>query len=323
MFGKDDSEGQVSQDAQGEGSRGVKKQNFTFSSLIFKKAIGSQTGVITSLCILDETRMASSVGKIIEIFEMNTFQCELILKGHYDTVFSIAKVDTNKLASSSIKVIKIWDLQDKKNLCIKTIQAHISLIYKIIKLADKNFCSCSNDKTIKVWDFGDYKCQYTLTEHTGPVLSVIELHTKRYIVSGSEDNSVRFWDTINAFKCEKVIKGIRCCWNNSFTEFGNSKLIVGGIKYIAIINVQTFQVESVVQEYQLGSVFSILILPNNTAFCGCSEGKFCQLDLNACRVLEIAKKMQMGNVNVIIEGFGYLLTASNDKSICLWEFSSV
>lgn len=79
--------------------------------------------------------------------------------------------------------------------------------------------------------------------HTKSVVSIIQIKDNR-LVSASLDKTIRFWD-LKTYKCEKehTIDDVKCFDNYSliYVEEKNI-LIVGGKKFIKIINVNEYQV---------------------------------------------------------------------------------
>jgi WD40 repeat protein len=53
----------------------------------------------------------------------------------------------------------------ENSVCLKTINAHTSLIYKTLLISNNRFATCSWDKTIKLFDLNTYECIRTLIGH--------------------------------------------------------------------------------------------------------------------------------------------------------------
>lgn len=58
---------------------------------------------------------------------------------------------------------------------------------------DYQLVSCSYDDCIKVWDYEDdeYFCKQTLSEHDSTVWCIAFSHDGKYLVSGSEDKTIK------------------------------------------------------------------------------------------------------------------------------------
>ena len=53
--------------------------------------------------------------------------------------------------------------------------------------------SASGDKTLKIWELATGKCVATLEGHSGGVRSVAMFPDGRRVVSGSTDNTLKYW----------------------------------------------------------------------------------------------------------------------------------
>jgi WD40 repeat protein len=58
---------------------------------------------------------------------------------------------------------------------------------------DYQLVSCSYDDTLKLWDYEDdeYFCKQTLTEHASTVWCIAFSADGKYLVSGSEDKTIK------------------------------------------------------------------------------------------------------------------------------------
>ena len=111
--------------------------------------------------------------------------------------------DARFVATGSLDtVVRIWDIAT--GTLVDCIRGHGDSIYSVALTPDgKGLVSGSLDKTLKYWElntainqtgerFG--KSVLDLTGHKDYVLSVAISHDGQWVVSGSKDRSVRFWD---------------------------------------------------------------------------------------------------------------------------------
>jgi WD40 repeat protein len=80
--------------------------------------------------------------------------------------------------------------------------------YSLININETLFASASHDSTVKLWQLNTkdyYYCSNILTGHSAPVYCII-LFKPGFIISGSEDKSIRVWD-LNYLACVKTIYG--------------------------------------------------------------------------------------------------------------------
>ena len=64
---------------------------------------------------------------------------------------------------------------------------------------------------------------------------------KNYIISGSWDCSLIFWNINNDYKLFKIVPNIFNCSNNSLKKFDNDRCIVGAEGMFYIVNINSFQ----------------------------------------------------------------------------------
>ncbi|KAJ1937148.1 general transcription repressor, partial [Linderina pennispora] len=106
-------------------------------------------------------------------------------------------------AASLDKMIRLWDAPSGQFL--ERIDGHKDSVYAVAFSPDgQSLLSGSLDKTLRIWDLarpgssgrpsGPSTCRSTLTGHKDFVLSVAYSPDGNWIVSGSKDRGVQFWD---------------------------------------------------------------------------------------------------------------------------------
>ncbi|KDQ58592.1 hypothetical protein JAAARDRAFT_34415 [Jaapia argillacea MUCL 33604] len=121
-------------------------------------------------------------------------------------------------AGSLDAIVRIWDVNTGQLL--KRLRGHQDSVYSVKFMPDGNeLVSGSLDKTLRYWDVGGIGsggasgsgslvkngkgdkgglCTMSFTGHTDYVLSVAVSHDANWVVSGSKDRSVQFWDAKTA-----------------------------------------------------------------------------------------------------------------------------
>jgi len=106
---------------------------------------------VEALAALPKSMLASSSGKKIHIWDINTGNIIQTLDGHTNDVWYFAVFSKNLLAScSSDNTLKVWNI-DKGDL-IKTLTGHTDWVLSVAVLSENILASCSNDMTIRFWD---------------------------------------------------------------------------------------------------------------------------------------------------------------------------
>lgn len=159
----------------------------------------------------DGRHIASGSGdRTIRLWDIQENACILTLHIE-DGVTTVAISPDNRFvaAGSLDKSVRIWDTQSGV-LVERTEgeQGHKDSVYSVAFSPDgRNLVSGSLDKTIKMWELnnaGFYnragsqpksgKCVKTFEGHKDFVLSVAETPDGQWVMSGSKDRGVQFWD---------------------------------------------------------------------------------------------------------------------------------
>ncbi len=143
------------------------------------------------------------------LWDTATARCVRTLKGHTGWVHSVAWSPGARrlLASGSEdRTVRIWDAATGK--CMSTLAGHTGDVFSVAwsHSASRRLASSSGDHTIKIWDAATGECLSTLEGHTGPVHSLswaLGVHplswspsgATQFLASGSEDGTVRVWNT--------------------------------------------------------------------------------------------------------------------------------
>jgi len=150
--------------------------------------------------------VSGSGGGEVRIWNMNTRESKVFPiddLGHVECV--AVSPDDRFVAAVFNRVVYIWDLETRT--LIDSLRGHDSWVNSVAITPDgKGLVSCSADKTLKYWEFSAAlsdthetgrqfsKCMQDFTGHRAEVFSVAISHDGQWIVSGSADRGVQFWD---------------------------------------------------------------------------------------------------------------------------------
>lgn len=152
--------------------------------------------------------IASGSGdRTVRMWDMETGQCVLTLS-ITDGVTTVAiSPDGKYIAAGSLdKTVRVWDTST--GFLVERLDApdgHKDSVYSVAFTPDgKDLVSGSLDKTIKLWELQTPRneqstnksgvCKRTFIGHKDFVLSVASTPDSRWILSGSKDRGVQFWD---------------------------------------------------------------------------------------------------------------------------------
>ena len=125
---------------------------------------------------------------------------DVTLKGHTNAIFSVCKINENKIASASCdKSIRIWDLDNY--ICYQIFEGHSGFIWSLVNVeinfgnkgeTKKLLASASSDKTIKFWDLEENRCYKTIVAHDKEITTLANLKDGN-LISGSLDSTIKIW----------------------------------------------------------------------------------------------------------------------------------
>lgn len=135
----------------------------------------------------------------------NNFNLVRSYEEHNNFVMKIAvnPKDQNMFASAAMdNKVKIWSFTSNNSHL--TLEGHKKGVTSVAfcPLNDKPYlASGSDDKIIRIWDYTNKHCIFQLEGHEENISSVCFHPELPIIISGSEDQSCKFWN-INTFKLE-------------------------------------------------------------------------------------------------------------------------
>ena len=131
----------------------------------------------------------------IRLYDFATGQLTTLLKGHVNTVFSLAfSPDGKHLVSGSFdRTAIVWNVEDHKLLF--RLQGHTGLLQGAAFTTDgERVVTASEDATLKLWSVSDGRELATLAGHADKVRS-LAISADGLIASGSRDGEIRLWDS--------------------------------------------------------------------------------------------------------------------------------
>jgi len=93
--------------------------------------------------------VSGSVDKSIIIYNKETYQPDLTIKEHNNSITCITTLSSGILSSCSVdNTIKLINIKENKYEILQTLNYHQNEVDKIIELKNKSLVSCSWDKSI-------------------------------------------------------------------------------------------------------------------------------------------------------------------------------
>ena len=199
----------------------------------------------------------------INIYNVVDFKEIGKLTGHISDVNHISTIVIDEknyiLTCSDDKSIKVWDSNNYNN--IFTIREHEDKVTKVIPLVNKNLffhntiASSSWDKTIKLINLdeiykGNSKVLASLEGHSKDVIDILLLNDG-LLLSGGKENCIKIWDLNKNNQCIHTMNKMFVSTNESIVQLDDGRIAVGGLKSIRIINLNSFEIELILNGHDL------------------------------------------------------------------------
>ena len=315
------------------------------------------------LILLKSNNLCSCSGdKSINIYSNdNNFNIILTLSScHEDFILYMAEIYDNVIASSSsdgtIKFWKIFINSNDQNINInnntyylmQTIIGHENDIWKILFINERNeLVSCGSDSLIKIWglnyiinnnnnnnekDLLNYELVKTSHEHKFWISSIIQVRNFKkninYLVSGSGDNTVKFYDINNDYILIHTINKALCCQQDTLVNYNDKQFLIGGGRgiFFYVINFIHFQIEAKIFGGN-EEVNTILVLKNNKYIknggflVGGKKCCFYYITENTFDHMKIKNKAHEKYIYCLLQiGDNLIASSSYDNDIKIWEY---
>lgn len=154
-----------------------------------------------------EPILASSSGKTIRLWDLNTLQPIRTLTGHLDIIPALAMSTDGKyvMSGSADKTIIFWDVQTGKRLSSLTLHSDTVLALAVSSDAQM-LASSSFYDPIMVWSLTTAQKQHGLLGHSSRVDALVFNPDNTLLASGSGDLTVKVWN-VETGEAVRVFEG--------------------------------------------------------------------------------------------------------------------
>lgn len=286
----------------GGGGAGMAKKNAESMGLpksLAKATIKGHRQPITCLAFhpVYKRLVSGSEDATIIVWECDEFSQEKSVKAHINTV-NCVKFDASGvfLAScSSDTNIKIWKFDSMT--CIKTLSGHEHTVSSIEFSLDGNFLySASRDKTIKYWEVASGNCKSTWVGHEDWVRSVTLNEKGNILASCSDDEAIFVWQSDNG---------------NLLKELRGHENKIEKVQFLT----NTKSKENVITSDYLSSFTTRLMSSSEDIEKEETKDKSDEDKINE----KFQAKAKLLKEKGTLMNKDYLLSASRDKTIKLWD----
>ena len=166
--------------------------NYSDMNLIEENMLREQDDICCLLEFENNMLLTGTKSSNINLWNLNIGKIFYIFKGHISNVNDLSKLNNDFFAScSNDKTIRIWNYRTK--LCTNILRGHMDGVLSLITLSDGKLCSGGGDLSIKIWNCSTGECTSTLLGHRKWVKCLCQLKNNNYILSGSDDKTIKVW----------------------------------------------------------------------------------------------------------------------------------
>ncbi len=291
------------------------------SKLTCVKTLKSKFNKIYSVLLLEDKRLALSVGKEIKILEKNEFKDVMTIKGHENSIQSLVKFkeSNNKLASGDFKgVIKLWIFDDKNYQCVGNIISEKKIhINKLIHLSNGNLLSLSLE-VLEIWktDNPFNNIKKINSDENVDFLSTLETSNNMLVV-GLMKGILKFYNP-DDLSVIHILKNIFCSCVNNIIEIEKNRIAIAGDVRIRIVNIEKFKLEKIIVCESL--ITSIILLKDNTFLTGENDTGLRQYDIETCSYIGEITNSCLEFPFCLLQINDEIIISANIDSANIWQY---
>ena len=283
---------------------------------------------------LKDGRLVSCSGdKTLKIYNKNSFEVELTINEHSNSVISFTELKNGKIitcsADKTMKVIKLVNIYEYE---IEQILIGNECIFKVIEIRDNELISISYDKIMKVWILDKDKkffCKLNIYfQKNNSWCNILKLNENEFVTSSVFDKNITFWNS-NNYSINKIFINIETASDTrkNMCLLQDNILCVGGDNCNGFYLINTL--ESQIIKYILGPkrIYSIEKGINDTLICSIIDENnnnslrvYKYKEQQQFEIIEINEKAHEKNIYSCVElENGIIASGGNDNLIRLWK----
>ena len=194
-----------------------------------------------------------------------------ILSSHKKAISYLEIIDNNTFITSSFdKTIIIWDLKGIIPTIKQNLEGHSGKIFKVISINSKLISGGENGE-ILIWENKENK--YSLSKKIdnlqSSIYNILQIDLNNFITCDDLGNLIS-WSNNNYTQKFKM-KVVKSRWNNAIIKIDESKILIGGINKIQMVNLKEKKIEKEIFIHNR-IIFSLNLLFDNYFLSGDNFG---------------------------------------------------
>lgn len=204
--------------------RSIKITNMHSGDLKLPMNLAHESPILKIKLLNNGLQASACKDGIIKVFEITLGQLKYTLRGHKDWVWGLDEIAGEALVSvSNDYTMRFWQVRDQ--LCYKTVISPQNKAIRCLKVQSETRLAFASHK---IWIYNTLRddIEKHFVGHVNFVRCLAYDKKRNYIVSGGEDETIRFWnyDSQDNFKTITVNSAIQCLdlWEGEYVVCGNS-----------------------------------------------------------------------------------------------------
>lgn len=263
---------------------------------------------------------APAVSRVLHIYDAESGALLHSLRGHTDTITSVAFSFSGRILASSSRdqTIRLWDARSGSHLC--TLQGHTSTVSRIAFSPDgQTLASAGRDSSVRLWHVQSGKELHVLKAHSNPVLNVAFSHQGDLLASVCQEGILRVWNT-NIGQEVLTIRGPQSpCPAIAFSPTGNYLAIAGLEGTVHIWDLHNGQYVQKLQGH-LRNVRSLAYSPDGTLLASAGHDRTIKLwKVSPFKGNRTLIGHAGGVKSVAVHRDRFIASAGVDRTLRLWQ----
>lgn len=267
---------------------------------------------------------SSGENQVVSLWDINTGDCFRILRGHADSVSTVAlSPDGQILASSSDdQIVKLWQVSTGE--CLKTLQGFDSPICSLAFSPDRQILAIGYaERMVQLWDVNTGQALRTLRGYRHQVRSFAVSPDSQTLATGSDTCIVKLWD-VNTGRTFRTLQGHRD-WVCSLAFSPDGCTLASGSddRTVKLWNIPSGDCLKTLQSHT-NSVQVVTFSPDGRTLASASDDQTVKLwDISTGQCLRtLLGHTQFVRAIAFSPDSQILASGSNDQRVKLWNLST-